>query len=81
LDRALGAKRHSRRRRPGDVVTKLNTAIVDILADTNVRARIDKLGHEVFPRQQQTPKALAAFHRSEIDKWWPIAKAAGIKVN
>jgi hypothetical protein len=37
------------------------------------------LGLEIFPRDQQTPEALAAFQKAEIEKWWPIIKAAGIK--
>jgi hypothetical protein len=37
-------------------------------------------GYEFFPREQQTPEALAAFHKAEIEKWWPIIKAANIKV-
>ena len=41
--------------------------------------RLDDLGQEIPPREQQTPQALGVFHRSEIDKWWPIIKAAGIK--
>ena len=27
-----------------------------------------------------TPQALGAFHKSEIDKWWPLIKGANIKV-
>jgi len=37
------------------------------------------LGLEIFPRDQQTPDALAALQKAEIKKWWPIIKAAGIK--
>jgi len=64
---------------PKDVVGKLNAAVVDALADPTVRARLAGLGHEIVPREQQTPEALAAFHKSEIEKWWPIIKAANIK--
>ena len=64
---------------PKDVVAKLNAAVVDALADPAVRARLADLGQEIFPREQQTPEALAAFHKAEIEKWWPIIKAAGIK--
>ena len=39
------------------------------------------LAWSIFPREQQTPEALAAFHKAEIEKWWPIIKAAGIKAN
>jgi hypothetical protein len=44
-----------------------------------MRARLATLGQEIFPREQQTPEALAAYHKSEIEKWWPIIKAANIK--
>jgi hypothetical protein len=40
--------------------------------------RIADQGMEVSPREQQTPEALGAFHKSEVDKWWPIIRAAGI---
>ena len=61
---------------PKDIVAKLNAAVVDALADPAVRARLADLGQEIPPRDQQTPEALAAFHKAEIDKWWPIIKAA-----
>jgi len=64
---------------PKDVVARLNAAVVDALADAGVRQRFNELGHEIVPREQQTPGALAAFHKAEIDKWWPIIKAANIK--
>jgi len=64
---------------PPDVITKLNAAVVAALADPAVRARLAVLGHEIFPREQQTPQALGALHKSEIEKWWPIIKAANIK--
>ena len=43
------------------------------------RARLRELGHEIAPRDQQTPAALAAYHKAETEKWWPIIKAANIK--
>jgi hypothetical protein len=49
------------------------------LADSTVRQRLSDLGQGVPPPEQQTPEALGAFHKSEIEKWWPIIKAAGIK--
>jgi tripartite-type tricarboxylate transporter receptor subunit TctC len=64
---------------PQDVVTKLNHATKDALADAAVRRRLMDLGQEIYPREQQTPEALGAFHRAEIEKWWPMLKAAGIK--
>jgi tripartite-type tricarboxylate transporter receptor subunit TctC len=64
---------------PKDVIAKLNGAMVQALADPTVRARFAELGLDVASREQQTPEGLAAFHKAEIDKWWPIIKAAGVK--
>jgi tripartite-type tricarboxylate transporter receptor subunit TctC len=64
---------------PEDAIGKLNGAVVEALADPTVRARLAGLGQGLFPREQQTPEALAAFYKAEIEKWWPIIKAAGIK--
>ena len=64
---------------PEDIIAKLNTAVVDSLGDSTVRERLADLGQQVVPRDQQTPNALAALHKAEIDKWWPIIKAANIK--
>jgi tripartite-type tricarboxylate transporter receptor subunit TctC len=65
---------------PKEIVAKLNAAMVQALADPAVRARFAELGLDVAAREQQTPEGLAAFHKAEIDKWWPIIKAANIKV-
>jgi tripartite-type tricarboxylate transporter receptor subunit TctC len=64
---------------PKEVIAKLNAAMVQTLADPAVRARFADLGLDVASREQQTPEGLAAFHKAEIEKWWPIIKAAGIK--
>jgi tripartite-type tricarboxylate transporter receptor subunit TctC len=64
---------------PPDVIAKLNGAMVQALADPTVRARFAELGLDVAAREQQTPEGLAAFHKVEIEKWWPIIKAAGVK--
>jgi tripartite-type tricarboxylate transporter receptor subunit TctC len=64
---------------PKDIVAKLNAAMVEALADPAVRARFSDLGLDVASREQQTPEGLAAFHKAEIEKWWPMIKAAGIK--
>jgi tripartite-type tricarboxylate transporter receptor subunit TctC len=64
---------------PKDVIGKLNAAMVAALADPAVRSRFTELGLDMASREQQTPEGLAAFHKTEIEKWWPIIKAADIK--
>jgi tripartite-type tricarboxylate transporter receptor subunit TctC len=64
---------------PKDIVGKLNAAAVSAMADPAVRRRIADQGMVIPPREQQTPEALGAFHKAEIEKWWPIIKAANIK--
>ena len=64
---------------PKDVVAKLTAAVVGALADPAVKKRFNELGHDVAAREQQTPAALAAYFKAEIDKWWPIIRAANIK--
>jgi tripartite-type tricarboxylate transporter receptor subunit TctC len=64
---------------PSDVIAKLNAAAVDALADPSVRARLAELGQEIPSLDQQSPQALGAFQKAEIDKWWPLIKADGIK--
>jgi tripartite-type tricarboxylate transporter receptor subunit TctC len=66
---------------PKPVVDRLNKAVVAALADPAVRARIENLGQVIFPRDQQNPAALAAYHKAELDKWWPIIREANIKVD
>jgi tripartite-type tricarboxylate transporter receptor subunit TctC len=64
---------------PKDILAKVNAAMVETLADANVRARLATMHQDIPPREQQTPEGLAAYQKSEIEKWWPIIKAAGIK--
>jgi len=64
---------------PKEAVDKLNGAMRQALADPAVKARFTELGLDVASAQQQTPEGLAAFQKAEIDKWWPIIKASGIK--
>jgi tripartite-type tricarboxylate transporter receptor subunit TctC len=64
---------------PKDAIVRLNSATVEALADPAARARLGDLAQEIFPREQQTPEALATLQKSEIAKWWPIIKAANIK--
>jgi tripartite-type tricarboxylate transporter receptor subunit TctC len=61
------------------IIARLNAAVVETLADPAVRARSAEQGLDIPPRDQQTPEALAAFQKVEIEKWWPIVREAGIK--
>jgi tripartite-type tricarboxylate transporter receptor subunit TctC len=64
---------------PQEIITKLNAAVVNTLADPAVRQKLSEQSYEVGPRARQTPAYLGAFHKAETEKWWPIIKAAGIK--
>jgi tripartite-type tricarboxylate transporter receptor subunit TctC len=64
---------------PKPVVAKLNAAVVEALADPAVRKRLADVGQEIFPREQLTPEALSVYQKAEIEKWWPMVKAANIK--
>jgi tripartite-type tricarboxylate transporter receptor subunit TctC len=66
-------------RAPADVIAKLNAAAVEALADPGVRKRLADRGQEIPPRAEQTPEALGAVQKAEIEKWWPVMKAANIK--
>jgi tripartite-type tricarboxylate transporter receptor subunit TctC len=64
---------------PSEPIGRLNAAMVQALADPKVQARLSEFGLDVAARELQRPDGLGAFHKAEIDKWWPIIKAAGIK--
>jgi tripartite-type tricarboxylate transporter receptor subunit TctC len=64
---------------PKDVVDRLDGAVKTALANPAVRQKIEALGQVIFPADQQNPQALFAYHKAELDKWWPIIKSAGIK--
>jgi tripartite-type tricarboxylate transporter receptor subunit TctC len=64
---------------PKDIIRILNAAIVEALADPAIRKRFSDIGQEIWPREMQTPEALAAQQKAEIEKWWPVIKNAGIK--
>jgi tripartite-type tricarboxylate transporter receptor subunit TctC len=64
---------------PKNIIARLNAAVTSALADPMMRAHLADLAQETFPRAQQTPEALGAFQKTEIEKWWPIITAAKIK--
>jgi tripartite-type tricarboxylate transporter receptor subunit TctC len=64
---------------PKEIISKLNAAAVEALADPAVRSRLVDIGLEVFPRERQTPEALGALMKADSEKWWPLIKEFGIK--
>jgi tripartite-type tricarboxylate transporter receptor subunit TctC len=64
---------------PKEIIDRLNAAVVQGLADPAMPSRLAKIGYEIFPREQQTPKALGALQKAEIEKWWPLIKEFGIR--
>ena len=64
---------------PADIIAKLSAATMAAMADAGVRQRFGELGLEIPARELQTPEALGAHHKAEIEKWWPVIKAANIK--
>ena len=65
---------------PKDIVGKLNAAAVEALNDPAVRKQLEGQGLEMTPNDQLTPEALGAKQKAEIAKWWPLIKAANVKV-
>jgi tripartite-type tricarboxylate transporter receptor subunit TctC len=66
---------------PKPIIDTLNGAVVEALTDPVVQKRLVELGYELFPRSQETPAALHAYHKADIEKWWPVIKEAGIKAD
>jgi tripartite-type tricarboxylate transporter receptor subunit TctC len=66
---------------PKEIVTKLNAAAVDALTDPAVRKQLENLGLQMPPKDQLTPEALGAWQKAEIQKWWPMLKAANVRMD
>jgi tripartite-type tricarboxylate transporter receptor subunit TctC len=64
---------------PKEIIARLNEAVVDALSNANVRSRMTDLSQDLFPREQLTPEGLTAHQKAEIEKWWPIMRAAAVK--
>jgi tripartite-type tricarboxylate transporter receptor subunit TctC len=64
---------------PREIVDKLSSTVVTALADATVRMRLHELGQDIPSSEQQTPQGLGEFQKTQIDKWWPIIKAANLK--
>jgi tripartite-type tricarboxylate transporter receptor subunit TctC len=65
---------------PRAIIAKLSDAVVKAFGEPAVIRRLTELGQELPTREQMTPQALAVYHKSEIEKWWPLIKGANIKV-
>jgi len=65
---------------PREAILKLNAAMMEALADPAIRARFSELGLDIVSRERQSPEALGAFQKAEIEKWAPQIRAAGIKI-
>ena len=76
LVRHVGAEGHADR----TSLDKIHAATVAALKNENVKDKLTKLGQQVASPDLQSSQAFAAFQKSEADKWWPIIKDAGIKV-
>jgi tripartite-type tricarboxylate transporter receptor subunit TctC len=66
---------------PKAIIDKIEAAVAAALADPHVRRRYEELGQELPAPGQHTAEALRAFHKAEVEKWWPIIKAANIQPN
>jgi tripartite-type tricarboxylate transporter receptor subunit TctC len=64
---------------PKEIILKLNKAVATALADETFQERLRNEGFDMPPLDQRTPEALGAYQKAEIEKWWPIVKAANIK--
>src|SRR5262249_16006656 len=64
---------------PGDSIKRLNDAVRKALADVQVRKRLEAIGHNIWPPEQQSPEALLKFDKPETEKWWPIVRSTGLK--
>jgi tripartite-type tricarboxylate transporter receptor subunit TctC len=60
-------------------INKLNGAVVQAFANPSVRSDIARFGAEIPPRERLSSAALGAHHKAEIDRWWPILRAANIR--
>jgi tripartite-type tricarboxylate transporter receptor subunit TctC len=66
---------------PKDIIARINAAALDALSDPPTRKQLENLGLQMPPADKSTPEALGAWQKAEIAKWWPIIKAANVKVD
>jgi tripartite-type tricarboxylate transporter receptor subunit TctC len=66
---------------PKDIIAKINAAALDAMKDPATIKQLANLGLEVPPADKLTPEALGDWQKAEIARWWPIIKAANVKVD
>jgi tripartite-type tricarboxylate transporter receptor subunit TctC len=66
---------------PKDIIAKLNASVVEAMSDPAVRKQFENLGLQMTPKDKLTPEALGEWQKAEIAKWWPVIKAANVKVD
>jgi tripartite-type tricarboxylate transporter receptor subunit TctC len=66
---------------PTSAIDALNAAVVAALAHSTVKKTLADIGQQVPEPDEQTPQALAKLQKAEVDKWWPVIKAANIKAD
>ncbi|SAI51369.1 lipoprotein [Bordetella ansorpii] len=63
---------------PAPVIAKFNEALRTALKDPPFATRMADLGAEIVPAEKQTPQGLQTWLKSEIDKWGPLIRKAGV---
>ncbi len=63
---------------PQPIIDKLSKALQEALKDPTLQQRFADLGSEPVAQNRATPEALRTQLKSEIDKWGPIIKKAGV---
>src|SRR5882762_8882770 len=66
---------------PQEILTRINAAAVEALNDPAVKKQLENLGLQMPPKDQLAPQALGDWQKAEIAKWWPMIKAANVKVD
>lgn len=63
---------------PAVAIDKFGGAIRTALKDPAFVSRMADLGAEIVPESKQTPEGLKTWLQSEINKWGPIIRSAGV---
>jgi tripartite-type tricarboxylate transporter receptor subunit TctC len=63
---------------PKEAIDKVNAAVRAALKDPTMMQRMSELGAESVPESKQTPQGLQTWLKSEVDRWGPVIRAAGV---